>query len=194
MSRTAEGAGAAKLPTLLGVPHRVASSLRILGISGSLQRKSGNTTLLEIAARQVPDGVLFEVFDGLRHLPLFDPDIERDGDAPAPVTELRRAIAQSDALLIASPEYGHSLPGALKNAIDWLIGSGELEGKLVAITAAVPARERGQRGLQALRVTLGAVSARIVGGEPLVRGPEFEREVASLVSALVQAATAVSAD
>jgi len=179
---------------VLGRTHGVARSLRILGISGSLQRKSGNTTLLEIAARSVPDGVLFEVFDGLRHLPLFDPDIEREGDAPGPVTELRRAIAQSDAVLIASPEYGHSLPGALKNAIDWLIGSGELEGKLVAVTAAVPARERGQRGLHALRVTLGAVSARIVGGEPLVRGPEFEQEVASLVSALVQAATAASSD
>jgi NAD(P)H-dependent FMN reductase len=163
--------------------------LRILGISGSLQRQSKNAALLEIAARVVPDGVTLEIFDGLRHLPLFDPDIEKDGEVPVSVKELREAIARNDALLIASPEYGHSLPGSLKNAIDWLIGSGELEGKWVAITAAVPAKERGERGLRALRDTLGAVSARIVGGEPLVTGPVFEREVASLVAALVRAAS-----
>jgi NAD(P)H-dependent FMN reductase len=80
------------------------------------------------------------------------------------------------------------LPGSLKNAIDWLIGSGELESKLVAITAAVPAKERGQRGLHALRDTLGAVNARIIGGEPIARGPDFESAVGELVVALVHAA------
>ena len=161
--------------------------MRILGLCGSLQRKSSNGALLEVAARALPADVSFEIYDGLRDLPHFDPDIEKDGPAPAPVTELRRAIAKSEALLIACPEYGHSLPGSLKNAIDWLIGSGELESKLVAITAAVPAPERGRRGLKALRDTLGAVSARIVGGEPIVRGPDFEAEVGKLVAALVQA-------
>jgi len=161
--------------------------MRILGISGSLQRKSGNSTLLDVAANALPAGVTLEVYEGLRHLPHFDPDIESDGPAPASVLALRLAVAASDALLIASPEYGHSLPGSLKNAIDWLIGSGELEGKLVAITAAVPGVERGQRGLGALRDTLGAVSARIVGGKPIARGPSFERDVANLVAALVQA-------
>lgn len=161
--------------------------MRILGISGSLQRKSGNLLLLEVAARSLPAGATFQLFDGLRDLPLFDPDIEKDGDAPAPVTALRRAIGECDALLIASPEYGHSLPGSLKNAIDWLIGSGELESKLVAITAAVPAKERGKRGLQALRDTLGAVSARIIGGEPIARGSSFEAEVAQLVAELARA-------
>lgn len=161
--------------------------MRILGISGSLQRKSSNAYLLEVAASSLPAGVTFQLFDGLRDLPLFDPDIEKEGDAPATVTALRRAISESDALLIASPEYGHSLPGSLKNAIDWLIGSGELEGKLVAITAAVPIKERGQRGLQALRDTLGAVSARIVGGEPIARGPSFEAAVAQLVAELARA-------
>jgi chromate reductase len=96
--------------------------MRILGMSGSLQRKSSNSTLLEVAAGALPAGVTLEVYDGLRHLPHFDPDIEKDGAAPASVGALRRAIAESDALLIACPEYGHSLPGSLKNAIDWLIG------------------------------------------------------------------------
>ena len=84
--------------------------------------------------------------------------------------------------------YGFSLPGVLKNAIDWVIGSGELEGKVVAITAAVPAPERGRRGLQALRDTLSAVRVTIVGGEPIVSGPEFDRHVAELLQALVAAA------
>jgi NAD(P)H-dependent FMN reductase len=162
--------------------------VNILGISGSLQRQSGNATLLQVAARAVPAGVTFQIYDGVRDLPHFDPDIEREGAAPAPVVALREAVAAADALLIASPEYGHSLPGSLKNAIDWLIGSGELESKLVAITAAVPAKERGQRGLHALRDTLGAVNARIIGGEPIARGPDFESAVGELVVALVHAA------
>jgi chromate reductase len=143
---------------------------------------------LDAAAGAAPVGVTFDVYDGLRHLPHFDPDVEKEGAAPASVTALRHAIAQSDALFIACPEYGHSLPGSLKNAIDWVIGSGELESKLVAITAAVPAPERGRLGLQALRDTLGAVNARVIGGEPIVRGPSFEREVAELVATLVHAA------
>jgi hypothetical protein len=77
------------------------------------------------------------------------------------------------------------LPGALKNAIDWVIGSGELGGKVVGITAAVPSLERGRRGLGALRDTLGAVRATVVGGEPIAKGPSFEAEVMGLVSAIV---------
>ncbi len=100
----------------------------------------------------------------------------------------RRALAASDAVLIATPEYGFSLPGVLKNGIDWVIGSGELERKVVAITAAVPAPDRGRRGLQALRDTLSAVRATIVGGEPIAKGPEHDRRVAALVRALIAAA------
>ncbi|HEV8244265.1 MAG TPA: NADPH-dependent FMN reductase, partial [Polyangiaceae bacterium] len=117
--------------------------VRILAISGSLQERSANLELLRIAAASAPPGVEVVLFDGLRHLPHFNPDLEAP-EAPPAVQEWRRALSQSDALLIASPEYGHSLPGALKNGIDWLIGSGELEQKLVAITAAVPALERGR--------------------------------------------------
>jgi NAD(P)H-dependent FMN reductase len=102
----------------------------------------------------------------------------------------RRAIEQSDALLIAAPEYGFSLPGVIKNAIEWAIGTGELEGKLVAITASVSHPERGRRGLAALRDALSAVSVRLVGGDPIVRGPTFERDVAVLVQALVSASAA----
>lgn len=160
--------------------------MRILAICGSLQAKSSNLTLLHKAAAAAPEGVEITIFDGLRDLPHFNPDVEETGE-PAAVRRWRSALADCDAILIASPEYGHSLPGALKNGIDWAIGSGELERKIVAVTAAVPAPERGRLGLQALKQTLGAVSAAIVGGEPIAKGPEFEREIAELVRALVDA-------
>jgi NAD(P)H-dependent FMN reductase len=159
--------------------------MRILGVSGSLQRRSKNLALLIIASRVAPSGAELLLFDGLRDLPHFNPDMEAD-EVPVSVRRWRQALADSDAVLIASPEYGFSLPGALKNAIDWVIESGELEGKIVAITAAVPGPERGRRGLQALRDTLSAVRASIVGGEPIPIGPEFERTVAALVQALIQ--------
>ncbi|HMJ15700.1 MAG TPA: NADPH-dependent FMN reductase [Polyangiaceae bacterium] len=158
--------------------------MRILAICGSLQANSGNLRLLHSAASSAPAGVEIQVFDGLRDLPLFNPDLEST-EAPEAVRAWRAALASSDAVLIASPEYGHSLPGAVKNAIDWVIGSGELESKVVAITAAVPARERGRLGLQALKQTLGAVNAKVVGGEPIPKGPSFDAEVAELVQALV---------
>ena len=163
--------------------------MKILAICGSLQQKSSNLSLLEHAIAVAPLGVEIQLYDGLRHLPQFNPDLERDAELPL-VRELRHALSSSAAVLIASPEYGHSLPGALKNAIDWLIGTGELERKIVAITAAVPAVERGQRGLKALADTLGAVSAKIVGGVPIARGPNFEREIGELVQALVAEARA----
>jgi chromate reductase, NAD(P)H dehydrogenase (quinone) len=158
--------------------------MRILGICGSLQAKSSNLTLLETAQRCAPPAVEVVLFDGLRHLPHFDPDLDTDA-VPAPVEAWRRALAESDGLLIACPEYGHSLPGALKNGIDWAIPSGELEHKVTAMTAAVPAKERGRMGLLALAQTLRAVSAVIVGGEPIARGPSFERDVAALLEALI---------
>jgi chromate reductase len=161
--------------------------VRILAVCGSLQAESANLALLRKAAASAPEGVEIVLFDGLRELPHFDPDVEARGEPPA-VRLWRKALADSDAVLLASPEYGHSLPGVLKNGIDWVIGSGELERKVVAITAAVPGPERGRLGLQALRQTLGAVRATIVGGAPIARGPGFEREVAALVGALVEAA------
>lgn len=158
--------------------------MRILGISGSLQTRSGNRALLDAARASARDGVEVVIFEGLREIPPFDPDLDV-AVAPEAVLAWRRALAASDALLVATPEYGFSLPGVLKNAIDWAIGSGELEGKVAGITAAVNIEGRGKRGLEALADTLRAVSARIVGGGAIVRGPRFEREVEALVAAVV---------
>lgn len=163
----------------------------VLAISGSLQRESGNLTLLRTAAAVAPEGLEIKLFDGVRALPLFNPDVDEAGAPPA-VEAWREALRSADAVLIASPEYGHSLPGALKNAIDWVIGSGELHQKAVAITAAVPHAERGRLGLDALKRTLLALDARIVGGAPIARGPAFEAEVRALLAGL--AARAQSED
>jgi chromate reductase len=176
-----------------GPEQTPARALKILLLCGSLQETSGNLRLLQTAIEQRPPGVEMQLFDGLRDLPLFNPDLERDGSVPA-VDAFRAALRDSDALLIATPEYGFSLPGALKNAVDWVIGSGELERKVVATTAAVPGRERGRRGLRALAETLSAVRVRAVGGEPIARGPDFTAEVRALVSALVEAARAARAE
>ena len=159
--------------------------MKVLGVCGSLQAMSGNLALLKAAAALMPPGVEFVLFDRLRDLPQFNPDSETNGELES-VRRWRLALEGSDAVLIASPEYGFSMPGPLKNAIDWVIGSGELERKVVAITAAVAWAGRGRRGLQALRDTLSAVSATIVGGEPIPKGPEFESEVAALVRRLLE--------
>jgi len=161
--------------------------MQILAICGSLQARSNNFALLQVAAAAVPAGVELIIFDGVRELPHFNPDLEAVA-VPESVTRWRTALATSDALLIACPEYGFSLPGALKNAIDWVIGSGELETKVVGITAAVPSRERGRRGLSALRDTLSAVRASIVGGEPIPLGADFDKEVTTLVHLVIEAA------
>jgi NAD(P)H-dependent FMN reductase len=159
--------------------------MRIMTVCGSLQAKSANQQLLQAATASAPPDVQVLAFEGLRHLPHFDPDLDSIGTPPE-VVAWRKALAESDGVLIASPEYGHSLPGALKNAIDWAIFSGELEFKVIAITAAVPAPERGRMGLQALRQTLNAVSATIVGGEPIARGEHFEQAAAALMAALIE--------
>jgi len=91
--------------------------MRILGISGSLRRGSHNRKLLRAAGTLLPPGVELVEWDGLAGLPAFDEDEENS--PPAPVRDFFAAIEGADALLIATPEYNASLPGALKNAIDW---------------------------------------------------------------------------
>ncbi len=112
--------------------------LRILGISGSLRRGSHNTSLLRAAAKLLPPGVELEVYEGLRDLPPYDPDRDTQPADPS-VARLRQAIADADGLLIATPEYNGSLPGLLKNALDWAsrpFPDNVLRGKPVAVVGA----------------------------------------------------------
>jgi chromate reductase len=92
--------------------------MRILGISGSLRRDSHNTSLLRAAAMSLPSGVELELFEGLGDLPHYNADIDAD-PAPETVVHLREAIGGADGVLIATPEFNGSIPGALKNALDW---------------------------------------------------------------------------
>lgn len=95
------------------------SSFRILGISGSLRRGSYNTALLRTARELAPDGVEVTMFEGLRDIPPYDDDLRQAAPQP-PVDTLKNAIRSAGAVLIATPEYNHGLPGVLKNAIDWV--------------------------------------------------------------------------
>jgi chromate reductase len=120
------------------VAARVGIQVNVVAISGSLQRASSNSALLR-AVGAAATNVAFTLWDELGELPHFRRD--RDGDAH--VDSLRRAIAHADAVLISTPEYAGGMPGALKNALDWLVGSGELYGKRVVIMSAAPSAERG---------------------------------------------------
>ena len=92
--------------------------MRILGLSGSLRRGSHNTSLLRAAAELLPSGVSLEVFDDLRDLPHYDADLDGP-DAPEVAVRLREALDDADGVLIATPEYNGSIPGVLKNLLDW---------------------------------------------------------------------------
>ena len=107
---------------------------QLLTVSGSLRTGSSNSTLLEAAARVAPDGVVVTPYTGLAALPAFSPDIEESGSmTPAAVAHWRAALAGADAVLFSSPEYAHGIPGVFKNALDWVVGSGELVEKRVGL-------------------------------------------------------------
>jgi len=109
-------------------------SLRLLAISGSLRSASSNTTVLHALQAIAPVGVIVSLYDCLGDLPFFNPDLDRETSTPpSSVGQLRTQIGQADGLLISSPEYAHGVPGALKNALDWLVGSLEFPGKPVAL-------------------------------------------------------------
>ncbi len=112
--------------------------MRVLGLSGSLRRDSHNRALLRAAAATLPADAQLVVWDGLAELPAYDEDLDA-APGPTAVRELREAIAGADALLIATPEYNASLPGALKNALDWASrphATNPLRGKPAAVVGA----------------------------------------------------------
>ena len=113
--------------------------MKIVAISGSLRSGSSNAALLRAAARVAPAGVNVELYEGLGQLPHFNPDDDAEGSVPsATVGALRRLLIEADGVLISSPEYAHGVPGALKNMLDWLVSTGELAGKPVALLNASP--------------------------------------------------------
>src|SRR6476661_4419656 len=135
--------------------------MKIIGICGSLRRHSSNAALLRAAARAAPASVRVVMYDGLGELPHFNPDLDEEGTTPpAPVAALRSLLIDADAILISSPEYAHGVPGVLKNMLDWLVSTGELVGKPVALLNASPAG--GSYAQAALLETLRTMNWKVV--------------------------------
>lgn len=133
--------------------------MKLLGVCGSLQAGSSNAAVLRAVAGLLPADVEWEVFESTGDLPAFNPDIS-DAAAPAAVRRWRSALSAADGVVISTPEYAHSLPGALKNALDWVVGTGELVDMPVLAISAGPSG--GSRAMSALNQVLRAVSADVV--------------------------------
>jgi chromate reductase, NAD(P)H dehydrogenase (quinone) len=138
--------------------------VKVLGISGSLRRDSHNTMLLRAAGELVEEhGGEFEVFEGLKAIPPFDEDDDL-GDGPPAVAHFREAIADADALLFATPEYNSSIPGVLKNAVDWAsrpLATSPLRNRPVAVIGASTGMFGAVWAQAELRKVLGATGARV---------------------------------
>ncbi len=151
--------------------------LQVLGIVGSLRRHSYNRALLDEAQRLAPAGMTITVFD-LGEIPLFNEDVEAHGD-PDPVKAFKDAIHQADAILIASPEYCYSVPGVLKNALDWAsrpADSSVLDGKPVAIMGGSTGMYGTTRGQMVLRQTLMYANMLTVN-DPQVAVPHVDEKI-----------------
>lgn len=138
--------------------------LKVLGISGSLRRDSYNRKALQVAKRFAADAGAEVSEADLKELalPIYDGDIEAQG-LPDSVVRLKAAVAAADLLLIASPEYNHSITGALKNAIDWLSRQGNsLDGKVAAVFGASTGVFGTARGQYHLRQTLAALNVTVI--------------------------------
>jgi chromate reductase, NAD(P)H dehydrogenase (quinone) len=149
--------------------------MKVLGISGSLRGDSHNTTLLRAAAELLPPSVELEIFDGLKSVEPYDEDDDR-GDGPAGARRLREAIEAADAILIATPEYNSSIPGQLKNALDWASrpkGENALWGKPAAVIGASTGMFGAIWSQAEVRKVLGASGARVIDAElPVGRAHE----------------------
>lgn len=134
-----------------------AKPMRILAISGSLRRASTNTAALEALARLAPEGVKALVYRDLGLLPPFNPDDDiEEKPKPEPVETLRALVGASDALIIAAPEYAHGVPGALKNALDWLVASETFAGKPTMLINTSPRAFHAQASLREILSTMAA--------------------------------------
>ncbi len=165
--------------------------MRILALSGSLREQSFNSAVARAAAELAPAGVEVEVFDRLDEVPLYDADLDvEDEDEPPAVRHLRERIAAADALFVVTPEYNGSLPGVLKNAIDWASrppgGGAVLWGKTAAVAGATTGQYGAIWAQQDLRRILGIAGARVVEGElPIARAQNVVDEDGRLRDPLV---------
>lgn len=147
----------------------------VLGIPGSLRERSHNRALLLAAADWLPPGVELELFDGLADVPPYNEDTDHE-NPPAGVRDLREAIERADALLFATPEYNGSVPGVLKNAIDWAsrpARAGALWGKTAGVMGASTGAYGAMWAQADLRKALGVAGARVLASDlPVARAHE----------------------
>jgi chromate reductase len=173
--------------------------MRVLGISGSLRRGSHNTKLLRAAGEMLAArGVQFELYDELKQVPPYDEDDDY-GSGPPAAARMRAAVAEADALLFSTPEYNHSIPGQLKNAVDWLsrpAGSGAVTNKSAAVIGASTGMFGAVWAQAELRKVLSAAGARVVEAEVPVghahtrfhdHGALNDADLAEQVEAVVEA-------
>ena len=175
------------------------ADLRILLISGSTRHGSGNTAALRTVQAMAPDGITAEMYEGLAALPAFNPD--EDQQPPGPAAELRARIAAADALLFCTPEYAGTLPGSLKNLLDWTVGGGEIYGKPVGwVNVAVGGRGSGaEEHLAMVLRYVGAVAVEracvrvpvpreAVGPDGIITDPEIRTALGAALTTLAGAA------
>lgn len=141
-------------------------SIHILGISGSLRADSTNTIILKTLGSLLPSGITFEIFEGLDKIEHFSPGLASPGlDSPGlfdteAVIRFKTAINKADAVVICTPEYAFGVPGTLKNALDWTVGTGDLNDKPVSAISASPLNSGGNNALASLLLTLTALGTK----------------------------------
>ncbi|HVU77084.1 MAG TPA: NAD(P)H-dependent oxidoreductase [Gaiellaceae bacterium] len=144
--------------------------MRVLAISGSLRRASSNTALLRALAEEAPPGVEVELWDGLKEIPPYDADDDL-APGPEPVEAFRSLVRDVDAVFFATPEYNSSVPGALKNALDWAsrpLATNVFRNKPVAVISSSAGAFGGVWAAAELRKVLGAMGARVTEVEMAV--------------------------
>ncbi len=151
--------------------------LHVLGIAGTLRRAGYNRWLVQAAQELAPAGMEITIFD-LADIPLYNQDLDKDGERPEPVERFKQAIAEADALLIATPEYNHSIPGVLQNALDWAsrpAGKSPLAGKPTAIMGAATGAIGTARAQQILKIVLFATLAVVLPHPGVIIGQAQEK-------------------
>jgi chromate reductase, NAD(P)H dehydrogenase (quinone) len=140
--------------------------LKILAISGSLKSSSTNTTILRSIVATAPDRLQISIYEGIGNLPHFNPEL--DGDTPLDsVSDWRDRLQAADGIIFCTPEYAHGVPGALKNALDWIVSSGEFMHKPTAVISASPSPDGGSQANASLVKTLRVMMADIGAGSML---------------------------
>jgi NAD(P)H-dependent FMN reductase len=131
--------------------------ISILAISGSIRQKSSNTNILRAIATIVPENISYKIYDDIDKFPHFNPDTEEGNTY---VADFRKQLKDVDAVIICTPEYAFGIPGVLKNALDWVVSSGELNEKPIAAISASPMYSGGDKAMASLLLTLKALGTK----------------------------------